>query len=73
MKERKNMMQIVSVGYFLIVAVSLFLWVEFFSVDSLLENIIPVALGLIVLWFLFIYIVMKRQCKGNHNRKDHNE
>lgn len=71
-KEHKNMMQIVSVGYFLIVAVGLFLWVEFFSVDTLLENILPVAVGLIVLWFLFIYIVMKRQCKGHDNRKDTN-
>jgi len=42
-------MQIVSGVYFLIVAIVLFLWAQFFSGDSLVKNIIPVAVVLIIL------------------------
>lgn len=70
MKDHKNIMQIVSTGYFLMIAAGLFLWIHFFSADRLVKNMIPVALGLIVLWFLLIYVVMKREGKRKNNRKD---
>lgn len=70
MKGHKSSMQVISSIYFLIVAIGLFLWIHFFSADILVKNMIPVTLGLIVLWFLFIYIVMRQQGKGRNNRED---
>ncbi|KXL54009.1 hypothetical protein CLNEO_01050 [Anaerotignum neopropionicum] len=68
----KGYMQIVMGAYFLIVAAGLFLWIHFFSANSLIKNIIPVALGLIVLWFLLIYTVMK-QAKQHRRKKEENK
>lgn len=73
MKEPKSVMQIVSGIYFLLMAVGLFLWIHFFTVERLVKNFIPLALGCIVLWFLLIYVVMKRQSKKRTNRKDESE
>lgn len=70
MKEHKSIMQIVSGVYFFIVAIGLYLWIHFFSADMLVKNIIPIALGLIVLWFLFIYIVMKKESQRKDSRED---
>ncbi|WP_352399942.1 hypothetical protein [Anaerotignum sp.] len=67
MKDNKNIMQIVSGVYFLVIAILLFLWIHFFSGEVLRKGMIPVALVLIALWFLLIYIVMKHgsNCKNN--------
>lgn len=66
----KGYMQIVSGVYFLIVAVGLFLWIHFFSADSLINNMIPVVLVLIVFWFLLIYFVMKGKVKPSDKKEE---
>ncbi|WP_304507810.1 hypothetical protein [Anaerotignum sp.] len=66
----KGYMQIVSGVYFLIVAVGLFLWIHFFSVDSLINNMIAVVLGLIVLWFLLLYFVMKSKVRPSNKKEE---
>ncbi len=66
----KGYMQIASSVYFLIVAAGLFLWIHFFSADILIKNIIPVVVGLIALWFLFIYAIMKREGKQRSKQEE---
>lgn len=63
-------MQIVTGIFFFIVAAGLFLWIHFFSADILIKNMIPVALGLIVLWFLLIYAVMKKKEKRRMKKEE---
>ncbi|MEA5056448.1 hypothetical protein SDC9_95935 [bioreactor metagenome] len=65
----KEHMKMISGVYFIIVSLGLFLWIHFFSGDILVKHIIPVALGLIVLWFILIYAIMKRDEK-QRNRKE---
>lgn len=65
----KEHMKMISGVYFIIVSLGLFLWIHFFSRDILVKHIIPVALGLIVLWFILIYAIMKRDEK-QRNRKE---
>ena len=66
----KGHMQILSGAYFVIVSLGLFLWVHFFSADALVKHIIAVALGLIALWFLLIYTVMKREEKQRSKKEE---
>lgn len=65
----KGHMQIISGAYFIIVSLGLFLWIHFLGGDILVKHMIPLALGLIVLWFFMIYAVMKRDEK-QRNRKE---
>lgn len=68
----KGHMQIISGAYFIIVSLGLFLWIHFFSADILVKHIIPVALGLIALWFLLIYAFMKREETQRRKKEEDN-
>ncbi len=66
----KGHMQILSGAYFIVISLGLFLWVHFFSAEIIVKHIIPVALGLIALWFLLIYAVMKRDEKQRSKKEE---
>ncbi len=63
-------MQIISGAYFIIVSLGLFLWIHFWGGDILLKHMIPVVLGLIVLWFFMIYAAMKRDEKQTNRKQE---
>ena len=70
MKEYKFRLQMISGVYFILVFLGLFLWIHFFSTDSLIRHIPFVALGLVVLWFLLVYAVMKRGEKQRMRKEE---
>ena len=70
MKEQKKTMQIVTAIYFIAVAVGLFLLSKMMPAQTLLKMVLPLALVLLVVWFLLIFAVLKHQTKQKQNRKE---
>lgn len=70
MKEQKKTMQIVTGIYFIAVAVCLFLLSKIIPAQTLLDMVLPLALVLLVVWFLLIFAVLKYQTKQKQNDKE---
>ncbi len=68
MKDYKFRLQMISGVYFIVVSLGLFLWIHFFSADSLVKHIPFVALGLVILWFLLVCAVLKRGEKKEEDK-----
>ncbi len=63
MNEQKKIMQMVTGIYFVAVAIGLFLLSKIIPAQTLLHLVLPLALVLLVVWFLLIFAVLKRQTK----------
>ncbi len=63
MNEQKKIMQMVTGVYFVAVAVGLFLLSKIIPAQTLLHLVLPLALVLLVVWFLLIFAVLKHQTK----------
>ena len=63
MNGQKKTMQMVTGIYFIAVAVGLFLLSKMIPAQTLLNMILPLALVLLVVWFLLIFAVLKYQTK----------
>ena len=61
MKHPKAMMQIVTVLYLLLAAALLDVAAQRIPSQTLLQTMLPLALGLLALWFLLIYAILKWQ------------
>ena len=61
MKKIQHTMQLVTVLYIVAAGVILWLMSKRLPGDWLLHHVIPLALGLVVLWFLLIFLTLKIQ------------
>ena len=61
MKETRKIMQVVTLLYLVLVGIGLYIAAEVLPVETLLNAILPLALILIVLWFVMIFATLK--CK----------
>lgn len=64
MKKIQHTMQLVTVLYFIIAGLILWLMSKKLSGDWLLQHMFPLALGLIVFWFILIFLTLKIQNGG---------
>lgn len=65
MKNGKNLMMLLTLCYLVVVGVGLFLAAHYIPAEALLDAILPLALALLVLWFVLIYAALRLQ----HKRK----
>ncbi len=65
MKNGKNIMMLVTLCYLVVVGAGLFLAARYIRAETLLDIILPLALALLVLWFVLIYAALRLQ----HKRK----
>lgn len=65
MKNGKNLMMLVTLCYLVVVGAGLFLAARYIRAETLLDAILPLALALLVLWFVLIYAALRLQ----HKRK----
>lgn len=70
MNEQKKTMQIVTAIYFIAVAVGLFLLSKIIPAQTLMKMVLPLALGLLVIWFLLIFAVLKHKTKQKQKHKE---
>lgn len=64
MKKIQHTMQLVTVIYFVAAGLILWLMSKKLSGDWILQHVLPLALGLIVLWFILIFLTLKIQSGG---------
>lgn len=69
MKDRSMIMTIVTVAFFLVVAGALLILPRFVATGTIIRYIIPIAIGLIILWFVVIGVVIKRKAVNSKNRE----
>lgn len=60
MQKHQQKLQMLTVGYFLLVMVLLLLAVRVFSGAFILEHMLWVAAVLVLLWFLLFFAVLRR-------------
>ena len=65
MKNGKNIMMRVTLCYLVVVGAGVFLAARYIRAETLLDIILPLALALLVLWFVLIYAALRLQ----HKRK----
>lgn len=63
MKETRKIMQVVTLLYLVLVGIGLYIAAEVLPVETLLNAILPLALILIVLWFVLIFATLKWQSR----------
>ena len=69
MKDRSMIMTIVTVAFFLVVAGALLILPRFVATGTIIRYIISIAIGLIILWFVVIGVVIKREAVNSKNRE----
>ena len=60
MKNGKNIMMLVTWCYLVVVGAGLFLAARYIRAETLLDIILPLALALLVLWFVLIYAALRK-------------
>lgn len=63
MKETKKWMQVVTLLYLVLVGAGLYAASKVLPAAQLLDAILPLALILIVLWFVLIFVTLKWQSR----------
>ena len=63
MKETRKIMQVVTLLYLVLVGIGLYIAAKVLPAESLLNAILPLALILIVLWFVLIFATLKWQSR----------
>lgn len=63
MKETRKWMQLVTLLYLVLVGAGLYLAAKLLPAAQLLDAILPLALILIVLWFVLIFVTLKWQSR----------
>ncbi len=61
MKNPKNTMGILTLIYLIVVGLGLFFAAKVIPAAKLLDAMLPLALGLLLLWFVLIFAVLKWQ------------
>lgn len=70
MNEQKKIMQMVTGIYFVAVAIGLFLLSKIIPAQTLLHLVLPLALVLLLVWFLLIFAVLKHQTKQKQKEEE---
>lgn len=63
MKNGKNLMMLLTLCYLVVVGIGLFVAARYIRAAALLDAILPLALVLLVLWFVLIYAALCLQHK----------
>ena len=63
MKETRKIMQVVTLLYLVLVGIGLYIAAKVLPGETLLNAILPLALILIVLWFVLIFATLKWQSR----------